>query len=214
MTFASDNFNGTNNTELTAYSASWAKQTGYTENAIIGLDGQWVVTTATVGYACYRNTATPGSANYDVECDITRRNVSSSNSPILGVTGRASSSAQTFYWLVYTHNSNNIRLFKMVAGTQTQLGSSYTFTVTNNVAARLRLRMDGSSISGWLDGTQIIGPVTDTAITAAGHAGLITIATRDVGVQDVLYIDNWDATALAGGGSIAALMHHYRRRRA
>ena len=58
----------------------------------------------------------------------------------------------------------------MVGGTQTQLGSSHSFTLTNDVAARIRLRMNGSSISGWLNGAVVIGPITDTNITAAGHA--------------------------------------------
>jgi hypothetical protein len=201
MTFATDAFAGTLGQELNAYSASWVKQSGYTENAIIGGDGQWATTGATVSYACYRNTAAPPSADYSVFADIVKRNVGSA-SPILGVTGRAAAAAQTFYWLIYTHSAGNVRLFKMVGGTQTQLGSSHSFTLTNNVAARLELRMSGSSISGWLNGTQVIGPITDTAITGAGHGGIIMLAARDVGVQDSGYIDNWEASA--GGTNATA----------
>lgn len=202
MTFASDAFAGTNGTELNAYSASWVKQTGYTENGIIGGDGQWATASTNTTYACYRNTATPSGADYDVEADIVKRSVGSA-SPMLGVIGRASSSAQTFYWVIYTHSAGNIRLFRMVGGTQTQLGSNYSFTLTNNVAARLRLRMNGSAISVWLDGTQVIGPITDTSITAAGHAGLIMLSARDAGVEDSGYIDNWSAALLSSPSQLS-----------
>lgn len=200
MTFASDAFAGTLGQELNAYSASWVKQTGYTENGIIGGDGQWATTGATVSYACYRNTATPADANYTVTADIVKRSAGSA-SPILGVTGRAAAGAQTFYWVIYTHSAGNIRLFKMVSGTQTQLGGNHSFTLTNNVPASLQLRMDGSNISAWLNGTQVIGPIADTSITAAGNAGLILLSARDVGVTDSGYIDNWAAAALSAGGS-------------
>jgi hypothetical protein len=201
MTFASDAFAGTLGQELNAYSSLWVKQSGYTENAIIGGDGQWATTGATVSYACYRRTETPPSADYSVIADIVKRNVGSA-SPILGVTGRAAAAAQTFYWLIYTHSAGNLRLFKMVAGTQTQLGSSHSFTLTNNVPAEIELRMAGNQISGWLNGSQVIGPVTDNSITAAGHAGIIMLTARDVGVQDSGYVDNWEATA--GGTNATA----------
>lgn len=202
MTFASDAFAGTLGTELNAYSALWVKQTGYTENGIIGGDGQWATTSATVAYACYRHTATPSGANYTVTADVVKRS-SGSASPILGVIGRAAPGAQTFYWAIYTHSAGNIRLFKMVGGTQTQLGSSHSFTATPNVPFSLRLRMDGSAISAWLNGAVVVGPVTDTDITAAGHAGIIMLSARDIGVTDSGYIDNWDAALLAAPSQLS-----------
>lgn len=218
MTFASDAFAGTLGTELNAYSANWVKQTGYTENGIIGGDGQWATAVAPSAYACYRHTATPGSANYTVTADIVKRSVGSS-SPILGVTGRASAAAQTFYWAIYTHSAGNIRLFKMVSGTQTQIGGNHSFTLTNNVPASLQLRMDGSNISAWLNGSQVIGPITDTDITGAGHGGIIILTARDLGVQDSGYLDNWDAallsapTATVGAGLTSPLLLQSRLRR-
>jgi len=200
MTFESDAFAGTLGTELNAYNAKWVKQNGYTENGIIGGDGQWATTSATVTYACYRTTAVPGSANYTVTADIVKRSAGSA-APILGVIGRAAAAAQTFYWAIYTHSAGNIRLFRMVAGTQTQLGGNHSFTATNDVPFALQLRMDGSNISAWLNGSQVIGPITDTNITAAGHAGIIMLSARDVGVTDTGYIDNFDAALLSGGGS-------------
>lgn len=194
MTFASDAFAGTALQELSAYSASWAKQTGYTADGIVGGDGQWAVSSSESTYACYAHSATPPSANYTVAADIALRSGAPEH---VGVIGRAQVGAQTFYWLLYSHQSTQLRLFKTVGGVQTQLGTAFPMTL-GATAQRIELRMDGGNISGYVDGVLRIGPVSDSSISAAGRAGLIMLGTRTSGGSDRLSLDNWAAAGIAG----------------
>jgi hypothetical protein len=191
-------FTGTQFTELAAFDASFSKQTGYTQDGILGAGGTYAIQNGGVGPACYQYAATPPSANYSVWADIAKLSGSTGSGPRMGVAGRMASGAETFYFALYSHDATNVRLFKVVAGTQTQLGSSYTYTATST-AAKLELVMDGSSISVKLNDTTVIGPVTDTAITAAGRAGVYLFDMRETGVADSGSLDNFDAAAIGGG---------------
>jgi hypothetical protein len=211
--FGSDTFTGTQFTELSAYSGVWSKHTGYTGNLILGSGGTYLIGNDAVNQGSYQHSGTPASADYEVSADVTLR-AGTTTPRQAGVCARMQSGANTMYWCIYGHNTTNVRLFKNVAGTQTQLGSSYTYTLTGTAA--LKLICNGDQISVTLDGSTIIGPVTDTSITNAGKAGVWMFNTRETGVNDSLSLDNFSADDLGGGGgsSIAALMNHYRRRRA
>lgn len=202
-TFASDAFAGTAGTELSVYSASWSKQSGYTINGFIGNDGQYAFSADAGSYAVYQHSGSPASADYDVSADIAKR--SGTTSPQIAVCGRMASGASTFYWLVYTHSSTNLRLFKMVGGSATQLGSSYSLTLTST-PQNIKLRMVGDQISGYLDGALVIGPTTDAAITANGKSGILMLAMRETGVADSGSLDNFLAEDAGGGGSAVPLL--------
>ena len=75
------------------------------------------------------------------------------------------------YYLFYEAPSSRIALYKWISATPTLLGS-YTWTPTANVDYRLMLRLRGDQISGFLDGVEVIGPVTDTAITTPGTVSI------------------------------------------
>lgn len=194
MSFASDGFAGAAATELNAYSALWVKLTGYTANMNIGVSGQYACCFDSSAAACYRNTSTPGGANYSVAADVMRLAVSTYK-PSMGVCARMSSSANTMYWTFHVDSANETRLYKTVSGAQTLLGS-YSNTLTTNSAQRHTLDCNNTTIAVKINGTTRIS-VTDSAISAAGFAGLIGFTMREPSVQDTGSIDAWAATDAA-----------------
>ena len=203
--FASAAFTGTAFATLQSVDANWSKQTGYTGDLILGSTGAYCIRNDVSTAGVYQHSGSPASADYTVSADLTYYSAGSAVPPQMGVCGRMEAAAQTFYFLTYTHGSNNLRLFKAVAGTLTQLGSSYTVTLANNTPRSALLRMEGDQISGELDGSTVIGPVTDTAITAAGKAGIYGFSMRQPGVADSGGIDNFSADDVGGGGGSATV---------
>lgn len=213
MSFATDTFTGTTNQELSLYSAAWSKHTGYAQDGVIGVDsGTYAICNSNTLAAVYQNSGAPASADYSVFADL--KKLTGANAPQLGVCGRMAAGADTRYAFLHLHGSNVSRLYKWVAGTQTQLGSDYANTLTST-AQRFELRMSGTSISGYIDGVLRVGPVTDVAISAAGKAGIHMFNMREVGVADAGSLDNFDAVdAGAGGGAypVASNMHSFMGR--
>lgn len=122
-----------------------------------------------------------GTADYDVLSDIQITD----NLNSLGVTGRHSVIDATFYhfrWL-----SGFVQLFAFVSGTATLLTEA-SYPLTNGTTARLMLRMRGSLISGHVNGAQIVS-VTDTAITAAGTAGLRNNNDAGTAIYDAFSVE-------------------------
>jgi hypothetical protein len=197
MTFASAAFTGTAFAELAATDANFVKQSGFTQDAILGSTGAYLICNNTSAVAVYRHTATPPSADYVVSADIAKLSGATADLA-LGVIGRADAAADTFYFVQYNHPTTQLRLFSRVSGTSTQIGSSYTMTLTGT-AVRIALRMDGDQISAEVDGVTRIGPVTSTTITAAGFAGVRLLDSRETGVADSGSLDNFDAAAIGGG---------------
>ncbi len=195
--FASAAFTGTQFTELSAVDANWSKQTGWANDLILGAGGTYVIRNSNLSAAVYRHSGSSINADYESSADIAVLNANAAF-PLIGVCARMQAGAQTMYFLVWGESAGNIRLFKYVAGTQTQLGSSYTYTLTTT-PARLAIRVEGSNISGKLNGTTVIGPVTDTDITAAGKAGIYLFDTRESGVSDAVSLDNFSADDLSAG---------------
>lgn len=199
--FASAAFTGTQFTELSAADANWSKQSGYTENLILGAGGTYVISNTNVGAGVYQHAGTPAGADYTVAADITKLTGNTGNNR-MGVCGRMQSGVRTMYFALYSHDLGNIRLLKDVAGTTTTLGT-YSFTLTGT-PARLLLRMVGDQISVELNGTPVIGPVTDTSITTAGKAGVYALETRQTGVADAGSIDNFSADNVGSSGGATA----------
>lgn len=201
MAFASDTFTGTPVTELSAYSAAWSKQSGFTTDAFIGPDGPYCIVAGNLTYGVYQNSGSPASADYSVFADVKR--IGGTATPQMGVCGRMQSGAGTFYCTLHFHSLNQTRLYKCVSGAFTQLSSSYSNSLTTGVAQRHELRMSGSTISVHIDGGAAVISVTDTSITTAGKAGLIGFTMRDSGVADTGSIDNWEAVDAAPAATYA-----------
>jgi hypothetical protein len=143
-----------------------------------GLGANWTTTTSEVAPSIISNecdfSANDTGARYtaiswpnDQYAQVT---IGSVVSPVVGegvgVACRIASAAKTHYLI--QGNTNETRLYKVVSGAFTQLGSDGVAVAAADV---LRLICNGSSISVTKNGSIIIGPVTDTEITA-GDAGL------------------------------------------
>lgn len=106
------------------------------------------------------------------------------------------SGSANFYHVMFRPADGQIRLYKFVSGAATQLGSSYSFTVTANQVYNLELRMSSSTISAHLDSTQRIS-TTDTDITSAGKAGIFLFRMRETGVDDRGRLEEFSAVDAA-----------------
>lgn len=191
MTFASDTFTGSAATELSAYSASWSKQTGHTLDGFIGVaSATYAISNQDAEYVVYQHSAAPASANYSVFADLTRINTGS-GSTTHGVCGRMAAAADTFYAFLHFQSLNEARLYKWVAGTPTQLGSSYALTMSVGSTYNFELRMTGTTIEGYIDGVQRC-TATDSAISAAGKSGILLRNSRASSV-DNFSLDNFSA---------------------
>jgi hypothetical protein len=124
----------------------------------------------------YYDTTDPGSADYECSAEIYQNNTPSGSGGA-GPIVRKDTAADTFYAARY--NSSGWQLIRVVGGTTTQMGSTVgTDLLTNGTSKVLTVRAEGSSISAYLDGVLIIGPITNTAITAAGKAGFRINSTQ------------------------------------
>jgi hypothetical protein len=202
--FASSSFVGTPGQELSAAIPAFSKQTGYTGDIVIGSGGNYVIRNDNVSAGVYQHSGTPASANYVVTADIAVLN-SNGAIPQAAVCGRMQAGAQTMYGAMWSESGNNIRLFKWVDGVQTQLGSNYAFTLTTT-PARIGLRMVGNQITVELNGSAVIGPITDSSITTAGKSGFYLFYNRETGVSDATSFTNFSADDVGGGDIIAPIL--------
>lgn len=192
--FAVDSFTGADNTQLEAYNSAWAKFGGGAVN--YSLSGNRVKPASSSGTQ-YFHSATPPSADYSVSCDLYRFDTFSvAAGPVARATG---TSVATHYHVRYSSSAGAYQLYKYIAGVATQLGSNATAAFGVGETHNLRLEVAGSSIAVYLDGaaTPVIGPVADTAITAAGYAGLRSASASG-------HFDNFSAATAATTSSVSA----------
>jgi hypothetical protein len=122
------------------------------------------------GTSAYSLTVTPSSANYEVEMDFC---VVTSTLQGSAVTARMDTTNDTMY-MGRLVDATSWQVRKIVNGTQTTLGSlSTTGVPTIGNCATGKLVVNGDQISFVVTGSgTVVGPITDTAITAAGKAGV------------------------------------------
>jgi hypothetical protein len=126
----------------------------------------------------------PETADYSVSCDyVLLTSVPSLN---LGITGRMSVTADTYYGVYY--QDGELVLFKRVAGVTTSLGVWITTLSFGGTSYQLVLDMVGTTIRVLVNGTERIS-VTDGDITAKGRAGVRAIGNNDAGTG--IHIDNF-----------------------
>ena len=195
---ASDTFTGTSGTELHAYDANWTEHTSYSSGNLILSDAN-AVRRDTTNTSLYYHSATPPSADYSVSADLFAKGANGDDSNT-GVCGRVSTSANTFYMARFAFISAGTwgwQLYKFVGGTPTQLGSSSTDTLADESTTNIKLEMNGTAIKLYKagSGTATIS-ATDSAITAAGKAGIrfagVTAETNTTG----MHITSWTADTL------------------
>ncbi len=197
--FVTDNFNGSEGDALETYQPDWTRHGSYYGYAEIAANR---VRPASTSSPCYYRTATPPAADYEVIADV--HIATDSGNYIADVCGRINTSAKTMY-LASCYGSaasGGWRLRKVVAGTVTQLGTTVTSpTRSAGSTYRLKLKMSGDQISLYVDGALVIGPITDTAITAAGKAGIQFYSAASPSGTVGYHLDNFDATDGVSGAT-------------
>ena len=191
ITFASDPFNGAPNTAISVYREGWVAITGMTGTAALTASGTRLRTSGTAGFML-SDSPSP-SPNYRVigKYFIT----ASTNGPQLGISGRVSPNAATYYHARIV-SGTGIQLLRFLNGSATTL-ATVPYTVVVNAEPALGLVMNRNQISVELNGVEVIAPITDDTITEAGYIGI-----RSLNNQTQLTLDEISAETLdAGGGS-------------
>lgn len=186
-------FTGTSGQDITTI--GFAKRSPDTGQLLLTTDGRCRPgsTAASVQYTW--PTDEPSNANYWVESDFIF--LDRAKTQRTGVIGRASATDRTFYLVRIQYVSFGataaLQLWKAVAGTFTQLGSSYNFAVTDGTNGQIRLDMNGTTIRALLNGVERIS-VTDSSISSAGRIGLYN--TFDDAGSDTggMQLDNLNAS--------------------
>ncbi len=112
-------------------------------------------------------TAFAGFSLFDVQCDIDPV-ASPANANYNGLIAGCDPTAATFYKLQYSQATNDIRLYRYNAGTPTQLGSPASYSYSVGVPFTIRMVRSGSSFTAYLNGSAVIGPVTDPSPLGSG----------------------------------------------
>lgn len=201
--FASALFAAADGTTLATADANFSLHPSYTGTAQIAANRVRANSTTN---SAYIHSGVPASADYSVSCDQWMTEADGGGNGInVAVCARMDAAANTLYMARYLGGTTDAwQLYKIVAGTATLLGSSAAATLAATAYA-LKLEVIGSAIKVYVSGgTTAVISVTDTAVTAAGKAGIrsnSSVAPTDlIGV----HLDNFSADDVGGATIIEA----------
>lgn len=200
-TFASDTFNGTNWQTINAKGANLGGPITNHPNE----SGNWYIfdnkaLCRTAGLVYYGGT--PSSADYSVTATITVKSSIGST----GVTGRISTTGQTYYSAYIEQGSGYVVLMKRVNGAVTSLGvSAATYGIGDHV---LTLDMVGTTIRALIGGVAVVTASPDSSITAAGKAGFRApvISDTTTGKHLDTFVATDTSTAAAGRSMVVGII--------
>lgn len=170
-----DDFNRAN--ELLEANAKWSKLITTDQQANI-VSNQLVISTATTAAsnAYYEYLETLTNDQY-AELEYLSDTVSTTNTGVFSMLVRAFHDGSGLDGYLCQGRKNNnayaIRIFRLDNGAATLLGSEYSWTPSANDV--VRLEASGTSIQAKLNGSVVVGPVTD-ATYSGGFAGIGTYA--------------------------------------
>lgn len=131
---------------------------------------------------------TPASADYDVTC--TYRVYTTVSTLNLGICVRMSTTEDTYYSMYY--QAGELVLIKRVDGVTSPALDYYIGSLTGGgTDYTFKLETIGTAIKGYVNGIERVS-ATDSSITAAGKAGLRSLASNDAATGN--HIDNFVAT--------------------
>lgn len=189
--FVSDSFTEASDTELSLHTgetgATWthhphANYTGVSMKVAGATDRLFGEATS-----AYYASAIPSDASYRVCADFYHVTTIAVN---IAVAGRMDTTADTMY-LTRLTDGTTWTLRKAVAGTFTTLGTSTSNIPTAGNFKNGCLYMIGDQIRFEVAGVTEIGPITDTAITAAGRVGVRSTNTSSATTG--MHLDNLTA---------------------
>lgn len=183
-TYLLDNFNGTSGTSLSGRSPDIGSAPSYINGPQQlngsgsvtfsgGTDIQWDLPSADADFTV---TFTSVGTAYDA---TVRFNIVDANNYMYVM------------WLIW---DGGYTLHKVVSGTDTQIGSTYTQSWASNATHNIRVRTEGDNVKAWHDSTQIF----DETISSRPGKTAVRFGTH-CGSADTL--DYVEAVSLAGGGS-------------
>ncbi len=143
--------------------------------------------------------------DHEVSADMTYTYASAGTLRCVVKAREENTSNRTYYQFGVQRASgvNVYRLLERNSGTPTDLGDSAGGTSSG---VNLKIRVDGSDISGYVDGVLTVGPVTDATITTNTRGGISYVG----GAGDNCTMDNWliaDYAASSGGGALRRRIH-------
>lgn len=191
MPFVNDSFTDTNGVLLQNHTgevgATWTRHTSYTVNSEIQANRA----EASGNTSAYHASGTPATAEYDVSATV---NFDLGGSDILaGVTGRMSTSVNTFYWAVHQSNgANQWVLYKVEAGSFISLGT-WAENPGTGATRRVKLEIRTAAKKLYVATVERISSADD-AITAAGLAGLRFQGPDNLNKS----LEDFDASDVAG----------------
>ena len=186
MAFANDNFTDANGTNLSAHTSdslhTWTQNNG---SAVL-INNNTIYSGQTTEGGFYYTSAISSGAEYDVQIDVT---VGNSADVVLGPAGRIATGANTGYGVVC--NGGSWRLYEVIGGTETSIGSYSGDSPTTTKTVLLQIRNATKKV--FINGVERISSANNN-ITDAGRAGIFTYYTDASASR---YADNWSASNVA-----------------
>lgn len=217
--FVTDSCTGTNGTNFTSHTgelgATWFKHASATNTGDPQIQGNKLQTTESAVNENYYASGSPASADYSFSLDYTYNAIGGNE--IAGPGARLTTGAtNTGYFFIFFKVVGELRLYKYVAGTLTQIGTGVTFAPVNGATYRFTIDPVGTAIAGrlqrlsdsnWINSAGAFGAsqvncasVTDSSITAAGKAGFwYSSDTTSGGTRGTL--DNFSADQATGAAT-------------
>lgn len=176
---ATDAFTGANGTALQTYSANWVINSG---GLVINTNS---VAPASSGNECGARWNADTFAN-DQYAQATLVAKEGTSNFAAGVGVRHAAGGTATYYGYYADGASSSFVFKMVAGTWTQLGAAFGSIATSSV---MRLEVQSTTLTAKIGGVSQ-GTRTDSAI-ASGSAGLSGYST-----STAMRVDTWEGSDL------------------
>lgn len=175
-----------------AIGANWSQNTGTW--TVASNTGRQTASGSQYYLARYTATA-PASANYEIEANVRISSVSGARG--VGVAARVTTGSVAYILAIF----ETVYLIRVITATSEAVLDSGG-TVAANTTYNLRLVVNGTTLTGYLDDVEVVS-ATDSNITDAGHWGLVSYGQVS-GTND--YYDDVAGADLAGSSPIGPLI--------
>jgi hypothetical protein len=173
--------------------AEWTVHPLYTSKLQVRTTPKLYYKSEQTGPTAYYPSGIPASSEYNVSADFVFEDVGTSANNF-AIVGRLDTSSNDLYQALFSKATYQWRLFKLIDGVATLLGS-YSQVVTVGTYS-VRLEITDASKKVYINGIERISS-TDNSITAAGRPGIR--AGSGILGQTGLQLDNFVAEDIGGG---------------
>jgi hypothetical protein len=200
--FVYDTFTGTNGTQWNAHTgetgATWtfASTSGTVPDLF---SNALTIHTQVVGITQAYASGVPNSADYELIVDI-GYDSTTTDVAVLYFYARYADGSNHYFGSIDT--SGNATIQKKVGGTSTSLGSNGTAGVATG--DEWKFRVQGTTLTLFRNGTAVVGPLTDSAITAANKVALAGQCATVGNGHNAFAIDTFTAQDVPAGVALAA----------